>query len=552
MLSTIGLESQVEQSLNMPPDSIDSSSEDDVWWKWLTGGWAMGALVFVLAVIVFYVEEDWRGTEAWTKAQADIAVHGESLDPHKLIPALLPDQENFGALPIFKVAPDFDPRYPYSQTVALDKALDNVGLHIPYSKDQKPKPEDLPYLGKWQQGEKADLPGIQKRLQELCQRELPSIKIPPNAKSTEMFGLLCPALADLRAANATHPDCRFEHNYITKLPWSMPLGTTTGQLKAAKVLLYEEQLALLDNQPQLAMDDFKVGWKIDSGLRKEPLLISGLVSMAVVAIQLGVITKGLAEHDWNAQQLMDMDNDLSKIDCLADYQLCLRGEATVFAIPTYDYLKKHRIFSPAILYGGMYGGMPPSGLEEKIRNFIFSCIVYLMPDGWFDQFKAEHVRLTLVEGVKIVDPVIRRAFPDRLDHFKRTIDDWNGVPLGNPLFSNGIMGGISGSSKTFAYAQVHVDEARIVCRLERYRLAHGVYPDSLDALVPAYGSNLPRDIMDGQPYHYKLESDGTYLLYSVGWNQVDDGGQSNDSTGFRSKDAPDWVWLNHPEMKKTR
>jgi hypothetical protein len=530
----------------MNSDSTDSSSEDNVWWKWLTGGWAIGALVFVLAIIVFYVEEDWRGTEAWTKAQADIAAHGESLDPNKLIPALIPDKENFGALPIFKVEPDFDPRYPgYSRTVALDKALDNVSLHISYSQDQKLKPEDLPYLGKWQRGEKADLPAIQKRLQELCQRELPSIKIPPNAKSTEMFGLLCPALADLRAANATHPDCRFEHNYITKLPWSIPLGITTGQLKVAKVLSYEEQLALLDNQPELAMSDFKVGWKIDSGLRKEPLLISGLVSMGVVAIQLGVITEGLAEHDWNDQQLADMDNDLGKIDYLTDYQLCLRGEATVFGIPIYDYLKKHRVFSPAILFGGM----PPSSLGEKIRNFIFSCIVYLIPDGWFDQFKAEHTRLLLVEGVKIVDPIARRVFPARQEHLQRSIEDWKAVPLGSPLFSSG-MDGISNSVKNFAYAQVHVDEARIVCRLERYRLAHGGYPDSLDALVPAYGSDLPRDMMDGQPYHYKLERDGTYLLYSVGWNQTDEGGLETSVNGYRSKDSPDWVWGNHPEMEK--
>jgi hypothetical protein len=90
-----------------------------------------------------------------------------------------------------------------------------------------------------------------------------------------------------------------------------------------------------------------------------------------------------------------------------------------------------------------------------------------------------------------------------------------------------------------------VDEARIACALERYRLAHGVYPDSLDALAPAYIDALPHDIMTGDPYHYQLRPDGTFLLYSVGWNETDDGG-----TVVYEKDHPDrldyqqgdWVW----------
>jgi len=91
-----------------------------------------------------------------------------------------------------------------------------------------------------------------------------------------------------------------------------------------------------------------------------------------------------------------------------------------------------------------------------------------------------------------------------------------------------------------------VDEARIACRLERYRLAHGNYPYTLDALVPAYGAELPRDIMNGQAYIYKLKPDQTYILYSVGWNQKDDQG---DAGKYRSSDSPDWIWTNYPNLK---
>jgi hypothetical protein len=32
-------------------------------------------------------------------------------------------------------------------------------------------------------------------------------------------------------------------------------------------------------------------------------------------------------------------------------------------------------------------------------------------------------------------------------------------------------------------------------------------------------------VIDGKPLRYRLNSDGTYALYSIGWNQTDDGGQ---------------------------
>ena len=40
--------------------------------------------------------------------------------------------------------------------------------------------------------------------------------------------------------------------------------------------------------------------------------------------------------------------------------------------------------------------------------------------------------------------------------------------------------------RKFAYGQASVDLARVAIALERYRLAHGEYPESLDALAPQF------------------------------------------------------------------
>ena len=89
--------------------------------------------------------------------------------------------------------------------------------------------------------------------------------------------------------------------------------------------------------------------------------------------------------------------------------------------------------------------------------------------------------------------------------------------------------------------------------MERYRLAHGEYPESLDALAPQFIAKVPHDIINGQPLHYRREvnapspsgygdAGGQFVLYSVGWNEKDDGGEVAFTKGWVDIYAGDWVW----------
>ena len=75
-----------------------------------------------------------------------------------------------------------------------------------------------------------------------------------------------------------------------------------------------------------------------------------------------------------------------------------------------------------------------------------------------------------------------------------------------------------------AYVQNAANMARMAIALERYRLAHGGFPESLDALAPQFMEKIPHEIINGQPLHYRRSDDGQFVLYSVGWNETDDGG----------------------------
>jgi hypothetical protein len=61
--------------------------------------------------------------------------------------------------------------------------------------------------------------------------------------------------------------------------------------------------------------------------------------------------------------------------------------------------------------------------------------------------------------------------------------------------------------------------------LEAHRRQHGQYPKELDALAPRYLKQIPLDLFSGKAMIYRPTADG-YLLYSVGQNGKDDGGQT--------------------------
>ena len=87
--------------------------------------------------------------------------------------------------------------------------------------------------------------------------------------------------------------------------------------------------------------------------------------------------------------------------------------------------------------------------------------------------------------------------------------------------------------------------------LKRYQLKYGNCPPDLKSLVPEFVPKVPLDPVDGQPLRYRRNPNGTFLLYSVGENGKDDGGNPalKENARFpdryyywQNPDALDWVW----------
>jgi hypothetical protein len=80
--------------------------------------------------------------------------------------------------------------------------------------------------------------------------------------------------------------------------------------------------------------------------------------------------------------------------------------------------------------------------------------------------------------------------------------------------------------------------------LKRYQLRHGRLPTSLPALVPEFLLAAPCDPMSGKDLCYRLKPDGCFVLYSVGRDGKDEGGDATpvSGTAFGLWEGRDVVW----------
>ena len=90
--------------------------------------------------------------------------------------------------------------------------------------------------------------------------------------------------------------------------------------------------------------------------------------------------------------------------------------------------------------------------------------------------------------------------------------------------------------------------AIVAVAVERYRIAHGRWPNHLDELVPRYLANVPTDPFDGQPVRYRRLKDGM-IIYTIGEDQKDNGGQRvRIQAGAPDRDVGFQLW--DPERRR--
>jgi hypothetical protein len=194
----------------------------------------------------------------------------------------------------------------------------------------------------------------------------------------------------------------------------------------------------------------------------------------------------------------------------------------------------------------------PSAVTEEPKGFLSRLRSGAAPDAWFDMKSAEILRQTeaSLELVRSDRPlqswwdssmVSDQASDCYGFHRKKGgppdpgLEGWVGKLCDlEPVAFDSL---ISAMLKLGSKAMVDDSLARLACLLAEYKIAHGSYPEALEAI----GGPDIIDPLSGKPFIYGLK-DGAFLLYSVGPNGIDDGGSKEPGSRFGLPEQLDWRW----------
>ena len=495
-----------------------------------------GAACLATLIALFYAEEDWRGKRAWETFKREWEAKGEHFDMASVTPAPVPADQNFALTPIAFTSYGYlltrdGQRIPNAQRDT--NFVQRICMPVTHNYNDASS-----HTGNREKGKFTNLEDWQHYYRELAAAtNLFAVPAQPQSPAVDVLLALSKydsVIEELRVASRLSYS-RFPLEYTNESPAGIFLPHLSALKMCSQVLQLRSLAELQNGQSDKALEDMTLALQLTDKVHSEPFLISHLVRIAMVQITLQPIWEGLARHQWSDAQLVELDAELAKLDFLADYKLGMRGEMGCQGGES-DRVRRH----PEQLVGlsGMNDG--DGGIINQILPGKF--VVHLIPTGWFYQNQFRCARMMVDYYLPLTDvnqgtvsPALTRRGVAALIAETKTASPFNVLER--------LMLPALGAVRKFACGQESVDLARVAIALERYRQAHGDYPESLDVLAPQFIAKLPHDVINGQPLHYRHTSDGQFVLYSVGWNETDDGGEVGlRKDGSVNIEKGDWVW----------
>ena len=491
-------------------------------------------------VAAWYGWQDYQGNRQWEETRRDLEARGEELTLAPFIPPPVPDGQNLAFAPLFvrlyqyKVDPKtglttFNPE-------GNNHAFETVNT-IPYGKGGDPFPVKLAFQP-WMIGHALDLAKYQKYFRG--REDFPHTPQPQTAAEDVRLALtrFGPLLDELAQAAAKRPLERFPANWTQQPASEIALPQDNLVQKLVITLKLRASVSLALGRTDDALHDIILGLRLRQAVASEPTSIASLVDDVCLLSLLQPVWEGLAERRWSTPQIAQLQVQFSQMDLIRNFQRSARAERASIMIPFVDDLERSRNLNQLQRFQQITTG----GEDDNSIYRWMSLILPIFPKGWFAEAKAVACRMDQQIVIDLVQPgshrVLARRSEDGVVAFHRlpmlpsTLIVKLFLPIGTSVVAK------------VAQTQAFVDEAKVACALERYFLAHQVYPDKLDALVPEVLDHLPTDVVDGTPIRYRRTQEGRYRLWEVGWNGTDEGGTvawENGTTWIDFKQG-DWVW----------
>jgi len=292
-----------------------------------------------------------------------------------------------------------------------------------------------------------------------------------------------------------------------------------------------------DSRPADALGVYLLVPRLGNHASRGPSLSAGLVGLAVDTMGMQAIEEGIARHALDDATLAQVQTQLSETSAQRpDLAWAMRNERA-----SSEQLIEHILRHPVRYFVRVRASGFWDRQEELLLAFVrfraYLRTLNLTADEWRAMLRRdlrdywgiveEHLRMPLVECLK-------SDLDEQLEDLTR---NWRGT---QPCELADLLGPAGrGVRLVYGRADLHWTVLDVEFALARYRAKHGRYPEALDELRPLMLTGGIDPFAD-KPLNYRLEDDGSFTIWSVGRNLVDDGGKLDDVGNFC--DTNDYVW----------
>lgn len=306
-------------------------------------------------------------------------------------------------------------------------------------------------------------------------------------------------------------------------------------------------LHLRSNNMEAAIADLRSVLAITQWHSEEPSLVNQMIRTAVAGLACDVTWQVLA-HDVTPLEsdLKSLQESLQRIDLITALERGMLGERN-WGLLLFDFNRKEsgNVSKSFAALGLTPTGKPPipsPTAGDHMLGFAWRHTVANEDERFYLQCMQRYVEAIRSFHTTQNRQNIQRTLDAHATELSEVAESWQLVryPISGFSIPNFIKAHV-----TCARNETQRRLTVTAIALKRYELRYGHLPPNLNSLVPELVTAIPLDPMDAKPLKYKPNPDGTYLLYSVGEDGIDSGGDPTSTNSaseyglWRGRDA---VW----------
>lgn len=269
---------------------------------------------------------------------------------------------------------------------------------------------------------------------------------------------------------------------------------------AARLLALEAHLRAHEGDATGTAQSIRALLSLSRSIEHEPLLISQLIHYALLGVAYSAVDELLPHIRFADHDLALLQSELRRTDIATGFRRSLVGERAMGL----DIMERPEQLAEAMVEIGSPIPWTPRDADRLLYLEVMQQYIAAAEQPWPE---------ALVAGSQI---------SHRLD---AAVGDTLLGEMRYPM-SVALLPALEASITTAAQSDARRTLIESLIAVERYRREHGEPPQQLEDLIPAFLAKVPLDPFTGSPLRYQLR-DEAVVIYSVGQNQLDDGGQGD-------------------------